>query len=210
MHTYLCYLADLPYEEQQYWKLFNEWPKAPISKRAFENDILGEFTSDREPLLAIKVTISNFDKRAPSWWKRRGDALAARVLIPATNSEKEWADAILALDQLIVEGFLTTKLRAVATAVGLALDPTWQSLRILEAVLDGLGASDEQASATMAPLRYLHRLRSKVTGHATGESKGLVREALTEHRTFRAHFTDLCDCCDRSLVSIDRVLASVD
>jgi hypothetical protein len=27
VHTYIVYLSQLPYEEQQYWKSFNEWPK---------------------------------------------------------------------------------------------------------------------------------------------------------------------------------------
>jgi len=32
VHTYIGYLQLLPYEEQLYWKAFNEWPKASISK----------------------------------------------------------------------------------------------------------------------------------------------------------------------------------
>ena len=32
VHTYIGYLADLPYEEQLYWQSFNVWPKGSISK----------------------------------------------------------------------------------------------------------------------------------------------------------------------------------
>jgi hypothetical protein len=41
VHTYLCYLGDFPYEEQLYWQSVNEWPKAPISRRAFQTDFGG-------------------------------------------------------------------------------------------------------------------------------------------------------------------------
>lgn len=30
VHTYICYLAKLPYEDQLYWKSFNEWPRGPF------------------------------------------------------------------------------------------------------------------------------------------------------------------------------------
>lgn len=43
VHTYLCYLADLPYKEQMYWRSFNEEPKAAISNRAFTTDFEGSF-----------------------------------------------------------------------------------------------------------------------------------------------------------------------
>jgi hypothetical protein len=41
VHTYLVYLSRLPYEEQLYWRSFNEQPKGPISKRAYTTDFKG-------------------------------------------------------------------------------------------------------------------------------------------------------------------------
>jgi hypothetical protein len=41
VHTYLKYLGDLPYQEQLYWKSYNEAPKASISNRAFTTDFKG-------------------------------------------------------------------------------------------------------------------------------------------------------------------------
>jgi hypothetical protein len=41
VHTYLRYLAYLPYKEQLYWQSFNEWPKAPLSERALRDGFQG-------------------------------------------------------------------------------------------------------------------------------------------------------------------------
>ena len=42
--AYICYLRSLPYQEQLHWQSHNEEPKGSISKRAFENDIQGQWT----------------------------------------------------------------------------------------------------------------------------------------------------------------------
>jgi len=49
VHTYLCYLRDLPPAEQRYWKAFNEFPKGGLSKRAIETDFRGEWSSQYDP-----------------------------------------------------------------------------------------------------------------------------------------------------------------
>ena len=65
VHAYLYDLAKLPYSEQLYWQSFNEWPKGGISKRAFESDFEGSFTSIPDPLLDLKYEISKLDKLRP-------------------------------------------------------------------------------------------------------------------------------------------------
>jgi hypothetical protein len=53
VHTYLIYLSYLPYEEQLYWKSFNEPPKGPISKRAIQTDFKGEWDTAYDPLESL-------------------------------------------------------------------------------------------------------------------------------------------------------------
>ena len=65
VHTYIRYLADLPYEEQIYWKAFNEWPEYGISKRAFQTDILGEFPDEIDPLFELKGRIESLNRSPP-------------------------------------------------------------------------------------------------------------------------------------------------
>ena len=203
VHTYIVYLSQLPYEEQQYWKSFNEWPKEPISKRAYQTDFEGTWATEHDPLQDIRQLIHELDCRGPPWWKPRGGELSGAVLYPATNSAKEWGDELLALDQLIVEGFVAKELRTLAKRLGSGLEKDWGSLKIIEAMLPSLGIPADQAVSTMDPLRTLHNLRTKVKGHAApGERRALEAAAKTEHSTFRAHFEALSRGCHTALVRV--------
>lgn len=206
VHTYIVYLAALPYSEQQHWKLYNVWPKAPISKRAYENDFLGDFASERDPLQGIRDTVRAWDKAEPVWWKRRGEEISGAVLYPATDSSKEWADELLALDQLVVEGFVASELRRIATNIDAAVERDWQSLKILQIIVETKGATNEDAAKLLEPLRRLHHLRSKLRGHATPEKRLLEREAIATHGSYLDHFISLCRGCDASLAGLHALL----
>ena len=135
VHTYLRYLRDLPYQEQLYWQSFNEWPKGPISRRAYLTDFEGEWSTDYEPLTAVKQKIAKLDDAAQDWWKPRGEALAQAVHYPVTKSEDEWVESILALDQLVIEGFQEKPLRGLAAKLGRKPESGWRSLKLLEECL---------------------------------------------------------------------------
>lgn len=203
VHTYIGYLADLPYEEQLYWQAFNEWPKGPISKRAFQTDIIGDWYLEHEPLGALKHTISKLDAASPAWWKKRGEGLADAVHYPATDSVKEWADEILALDQFLVEGFLLKPLRVFAEEGGRAINNTWGSLRVLQEVLSARGHPDDSAKAIVAPMQRLHALRTEVKGHATVEKKRAAEvKARTDSGSLREHFRSLVSECESAFNSV--------
>jgi hypothetical protein len=203
VHTYVGYLADLPYEEQLYWQAFNEWPKGPISARAYQTDIVGDWHQEYEPLATLKHTISLMDKTPPSWWKPRGNALSDAVRYPATDSTKEWGDEVLALDQYLVEGFLLKPLREIAEAGGRAVEQKWAPLRVLQEVLAAKGCTEEEAKSLVLPMQKLHALRTEVRGHATTDKKRRAEsEARTTFGTFRAHFTQLVTDCERALANV--------
>jgi hypothetical protein len=203
VHTYIGYLADLPYEEQRYWQSFNEWPKGTISKRAFETDFRGEWSSEYDPLQSLKYKIRQLDEISPPWWKARGDELSDAARYPVTDSVSEWGDEILALDQFLVEGFLPKPLQKLVQDAGRTIDKQWKSVRLLQDYLEARGASPDEARATMEPLAKLHSLRSVLKGHAapTNRSAALKR-ARTEHGTLRAHFRALAEGCDQALTTI--------
>lgn len=204
VHTYIGYLQHLPFKEQQYWKLHNEWPKASISKRAYDTDFKGEWTSEIDPLQSLRHSISELDGNPPPWWRVRGSQLRERAHYPVTSSSKEWADELLALDQMVVEGFVATELRKVAIASGVKIDASWQSLKLIQEILrsrDGLTADQ-----IVTPLRDLHFLRSKVTGHHTGERSKLEAEALKKYGSFVAHFRALCSQCHEAF---DQIVAEL-
>ncbi len=212
VHTYIGYLARLPYEEQLYWQSFNVWPEEgatlqeSISARAFQTDFEGSWNTTYDPVEAIKRRVQSWNESAPAWWQVRSDSLLSALHHPVTDSPKEWGDELIALDQLLVEGFLEKKLRIHATHAGIQPDPKWRSLKLLEALLARALGQDE-AAAAMSGLFQVHDLRSLVKGHATG-SKGdeAIRQARTEHGDLPENFRALAQRCDEALAAIEQVL----
>jgi hypothetical protein len=200
VHTYLRYLAYLPYKEQLYWQSFNEWPKAHLSERAIATDFKGEFSTEYDSLNSLKRKLHALDKSLPPWWSPRGEELARAVHYPATAASGEWANEILSLDQLVIEGFKVKELRSLAEKLGRSIDPTWGSLKLIEECLLGGGADQEDARKILAPLRTLHELRTVMKGHAAPEKRReLEKQALKAFGLFRSHFADLAAGCDDAL-----------
>ena len=192
VHTYIGYLAKLPYEEQLYWKSFNEWPKDNISKRAYETDILGEFATEDDPLSELKRLVEFLDHDPPVWWRRRGKELVEEVLYPATDSIEEWGNELLALDQLVVEGFLARGLRDIISNNQSTYESSWRSLRLLELALCIAGLDDEKAKELISPLKELHDLRNPAKAHGdTSGRRAAVATARKSQGTLRNHFRDL-------------------
>jgi len=120
-----------------------------------------------------------------------------------TSSADEWADEILHLDQLIVEGFNERWLRKKAVALGRAPAATLRSLKLVEECLVALGHEEDHARAITAPLHEVHYLRSKVKGHVSGEEATEIRkQALAIHATYREHHEAICTRLDESMRTI--------
>lgn len=204
VHAYLYDLANLPYSEQLYWQSFNEWPEAGISKRAFETDFEGNFSSIRDPLLDLKYEIAKLDKLKPEWWNPRGEAAAQALHYPITASPEEWSNAILALDQLTVEGFIAKALKRKLQAEGRNPDSSWASIRLLQDWMERAGLDTDDAAAAVEPLKHTHFLRSKVKGHLAGnEKQALIKAAKKEHGSLAAHFRKLVSDVQ---MSFDRII----
>lgn len=200
VHTYLCYLADLPYSEQLYWLSFNEWPKGPISKRAFETDFEGRFASIADPLIIIKRKVEELDKAKPGWWHPRGDALISRVHYPITTAVEEWGEALLLLDQLLVEGLAGKQLKKLLKANGNGKDfEQYGSIKLLREIAISQGMEEEDSRLLVKPFEDLHYLRNKIKSHsAEGEKQKLVKEAISSHGSLAGHYKDLVDKCEKS------------
>ena len=208
VHAYIGDLARLPIEEQRYWQSFNEWPKGPISNRAHENDIMGEFSSEYDPLHLLKYKIGKLNNAPPAWWLPRSPEHLDAARYPATDSTFEWANEIMALDQLVVEGFQLKPLRKVLENKGAKAESSWASLRILGAILVAADLTDEQAKNKLTPLSRLHRLRSTLRAHSSiAEKDKEERLARSTHGTLRAHFKWLAGECDKAF---DAVLLALD
>jgi hypothetical protein len=204
VHTYLVYLKNLPYQEQLYWKSFNEPPKGPISKRSIKTDFEGCWITEYDPLNSLKAALREFRQRQVPWWELRSEKLLEQLQYPATTSADEWANDLLLLDQLVVEGFQTRWLKDKALELGRTLDPKFASIKVTEECLLGLGFAQDEADKTVVPLRTAHHLRTKVKGHSSGgEGLRIKLEALKTHGSYRKHFHTLCKGCDESIRRID-------
>lgn len=208
VHTYLIYLSRLPYDEQLYWKSFNEKPKAPIAKRAYKSDFLGEYVLDYDPLPSLKHQLHELDGKCVGWWILRSEELLDRVHYPVTAAAEEWGRELHALDKLLIEGFELKALRKIAEAQDVTMiDASWGSLKLIEEVLSVLGCDEEPRNEILGPLRELHRLRSKVSGHASGrEALAIKASILRSHKSYRVHFRALCAKCDHAVAKLTKLL----
>ena len=203
VHTYLVYLRNLPYEEQLYWKSCNERPKASISKRALKTDFEGSWDLEYDPLGSLKHAIRELNREQVQWWSLRSEELVDRLQYPVTSSPDEWANEILHLDQLTVEGFETKWLRNKAQFLGRTPNPAFASLKLVEECLIALGFEERDAQSSVAPLKEAHDLRSKVIGHASGkEGAAIKKRILIEHGSYKKHFQALCARCDETFRAI--------
>jgi len=200
VHTYLIYLSHLPYEEQLHWKQFNEYPKAPISERAHKTDFEGEFYEEYDPLPSLKRKLEQLNRTDVKWWVLRSVDSTSRVHYPYTNSNDEWADEILNLDQLLIEGFEEKWLRNKAKERDCDPDPRLRALKLTESILVSLGFDDDHAREIMSPFHSVHNMRSILKGHTKGtEAEKMRKDALKEFGSFRGHFENLCSSCDESI-----------
>lgn len=205
--TYLKYLSYLPYEEQLYWKSFNELPKGAISKRALQTDFEGSWDLPYDPLQSLKQILRELHETRVPWWKLRDETLIEKVHYPVTKSADEWAKEIHALDKLLVEGFETRQLRSHATLLGRTVSQDWKSLKLLQEVLLGLGKNEAEMQEIVEPLRELNFLRNKVSGHASGtEAKQIKARILKEYKSYWVHFRQLCERCDATVHMLQAIL----
>ncbi len=192
VHTYIGYLARLPYKEQLYWKSFNEWPKAGISERSYLHDILGKSSLIRNPLAELKGLIELLDYNSPDWWHKRNVELVEKLHNCGTDSIKEWSDEILACHQLVVEGFNSNGLRNLIKNQGNISSASNKSLKLLKLAISSMGQTKVQAESLVKPLDDLNYLRNIVKAHGHPDKEKVeVKKARKMHGNLPKHFQDL-------------------
>ena len=192
VHTYVGYLGNLPYGEQLYWQSFNEWPKGPLSDRAWRNDFMGE-VADTDPLQSVKHRIEMLDRDAPSWWIARGTDRANAVQIPATAAENEWSEALLAFDQFLVEGFVVKALRAAVRESGRPVEKEWGSIKLLEECLVGSRGPRKAGEGGCEPSPGSARASVDRQGSfGTQEEAGSRESGTNEPRQLRGALRESC------------------
>jgi hypothetical protein len=204
--AYICYLRNLPYSEQLHWKSFNENPKASISKRAFINDFKGEVVSFQHPREKLRSILARWQDGRFEWWTLRDDDLLHRANPPISSSKDEWAEAIMDLSKLVVEGFELRRLRATLNERGATYSDDEKSIALLEKIV---ATRDTVGDPTLNGLRKVQRIRSKVRGHSgSSEGKAIAEAALAKHGTYGEHFKHLCELVVDDLRTVESALGA--
>ena len=205
--AYICYLRSLPYSEQLHWKSFNEAPKAGISERALINDFKGEVVTFRHPRIEVLSMLRRWQTDKIEWWTLRDEDLLDRANPPISSSKDEWAEAIMDLSKLVVEGFEVRSLRARLDALGEAFGKGDGSITLLEKIV----AFRNPASGPikLQGLRTVQHIRSKVKGHSgSSEGKAIAQDAIIKHGSYNEHFKHVCKLTIRDLEEIESALAT--
>lgn len=204
VHTYLKYLGDLPHEEQLHWKKYNEPPKAPISKRAFETDIMGNFNHEEDnPLAELKSLLSELNCE---WWAIPHEDMMRRVHYPVTMLVEEWKDDILALYQLLIEGLTESWIRTKVEQLNISIEPQARSIGLLKLYLVAVGVDEEDAKSIVSPLHLLRDHRNKLSAHVTKDSGSKLRDdAISNYGSYRRHYTQIVKKCLATFRRLDKV-----
>jgi len=206
VHTYICYLRSLPYEEQLHWLSHNVEPKSSISKRAYINDFEGEFVLFQEPLQELLEIVKSWHSSEVDWWSLKAENLLTRVNTPITDSRDEWSDAFMDLAKLIIEGFKLDVIRNKLDQFEIQYDKEEKSIKLLERLVRYSKADFN--SEGLVGLRTLQFLRTKLKGHFSGsDSEQIMYDALLEHETFRNHFRYVCNLLRIELLIIEKELS---
>lgn len=190
-------------------KAFNEPPKAPISKRALGTDFEARWDTEHGPLDEVKQLLRGWQSGNIHWWTLRDDRLLDQAHPVVTESAKEWADELKTLDQLIVEGFEKGHFKKLAQKIGFQPDESteshkWQSLSWMEKILLHQGCDADDVTTAIRPLRELHDLRNKCSGHANGSEASKIRkQVLAQNKSLKAHYKAMTSSCLESLRQID-------
>lgn len=202
VHVYICDLRNIPYKEQLHWLSYNEKPKAGISQRAIINDFQGQWVDSADPLKDLLDRLRDWNHNKTTWWSLSDEKLLERVTTPISASRDEWADAIMDLAKLVVEGFQIKTIRAKLDKNQIVYTNEERSISLLEKLYShslSLGSAQK-----LSGLRTVQLLRSKVKGHVTGsEGEELTEKALLEHGSFSNHFRHVCAEICSELESIE-------
>lgn len=188
--AYLCYLRDIPLEEQRYWQLHNEEPRAGLPKAVITSDFHGD-VPDATPPQEMRYVLEQWDYHNVTWWKRGDEGIRENTTVPRTNTRDEWGRAIQNAARLIVEGFRMSEIRHQLRTRGIDFDEREQSIALLER-LCMVHKSDNGPG--FAGLREMQRLRSEggYSHRRSGGGRPVANAVLTEHGSYATHYEVVC------------------
>lgn len=195
--AYIKDLSHLPFTEQQYWKSFNEKPKAGIPESVLKTDFKGEWHLDYDPLISLKNILEKFpqakfnDENVFIWKMSKlpqtKDIKNLNYVV--TDSTKEWEDQIKILNLILIEGLQSKTIKSVARNLNCA-EKGLRSLRQIIKCLEALDVDKEDIDVIATPLFELIHLR-KIVVH-------IIDEPYPDE-DLKIHYINLLEKCDKSM-----------
>lgn len=212
VNAFLIDLAALPYNEQLYWKSFNESPKGSISRRSYQSDFLGEIPDDDDSIMELESTLYNYPKanyrgKSVTIWELHGEIAnrgTSRLNHVVTESSKEWEDQILELAKVLVDGLNKSSIKAIAMDAN-CYDSRLGSIKLLESCLNAKGVEKEVIDNIIHPLANLYKLRSSIVAHSDDRApcKNLAKNYDAIVRACAESFKTLSSLIEKGVLNID-------
>ena len=194
VHVCIGDLAQLPPKEQKHWVLYNEEPKGELSRAYLQEEIIGNFSSEVDPLEELKEIVRRLNCEDPIWWSRRVDEYVDDVQFVTTGSMKMWGSEILSLNIMVVEGFQVSELRKIVSRINSEPNEVKRrgSIDMLEFIISTIEGDPVKARTLVSPLRELYYLRNIVFAHGDREERDkAVSKIKKDYGDTRSHFRDL-------------------
>jgi len=171
--VYLGDLSDLPYEEQQHWKLHCAI-NGNASETSFKRDFKAEFCSPSEPALFFKEKLSIFNSKWNGkfgWYLfkplNKKDEHHVKTLKIPDNEQKEFDEVVLSLNKIIIESLNVSEMKK-----NLSFETDDKSISILKKYL--------KQKHNFSPykifdfLKDLQNLRSRGSAHRKGDDYNTI------------------------------------
>ena len=176
--VFLGDLGTLSHKEQLYWKSFNIYANAGISKANWERSFQARFSDPNEPDLYFKLALKRFKKK---WFEKFGwhlfkplsedDSHHIKSLrIPLTESQKEFDEQILSLTKILIDSLNERK---ITQNLEVKLEPNTKGISKFEAFLE---SKQFDFPDLIKFLRDLQELRSTGSAHRKSSNYSKVRE----------------------------------
>lgn len=202
--AYIKDLSHLPFTEQQYWKSFNEKPKAGIPESVLKTDFEGEWNLDYDPLISLKNMLETFPHAKfkgenVSIWKMpkvppTKDIKFLNYVV--TDSTKEWEDQISVLNQILIEGFQSKTIKSIAKHLN-CVEKGFGSIKQINRCLETLDVDKEEVDTIVSPLFELIHLR-KIVVHTIDEPY--------PDEDLKIHYKNLIEKCDKSMRKLTELI----
>ena len=195
---------DLPYTEQQHWRLYNTPPEGGVSETYFRRQILAQFTNSNQPEHLFRQRYRELQEACKEYlgWQlllqlSLSDEHHLKGLrIPSTDEQRDFDELVLSLTKILIDSLNQKELKKlISLEQEENLSPDQQeilkgSIGCLEIALSCCGVED--ASEHITFLRKLQKLRSAGSAHRKGSNyQKIAKDFGLESQSLRTVFAGI-------------------